>query len=173
MTNEAYQQSISTPAPSQARGAGAVRTSARRNCERGFTLLEVLVATAIMAIAVSAFFSLLSGSLGNASRLQAPSRALLLGRSRMNELLSAGIETDAHTLLPMPLDQKVQGRWDDQYRWEALATRWNAPPDTTSGQPVLVRLALDVYWKTQPGKPEKKLSLETSQLMPEPPRPVR
>ncbi len=146
---------------------------ALRRRARGFTLLEILVATAIMGTAVAALFSLLSGALGNASRLQAPSRALLLGQSRMNELLSAGIDTGVGTLMAMPLDQKLQGRWDDQYRWEAQATRWNASPDIPPGQPVLVRVSLDVFWKTQPGKQEKKLSLETYQLRPEPPRPVQ
>jgi general secretion pathway protein I len=149
------------------------RPLALRTRAHGFTLLEILVATAVMGTAVAALFSLLSGALGNASRLQAPSRALLLGQSRMNELLSAGIDTGLGTLMAMPLDQKLQGRWDDQYRWEAQATRWNAPPDTAPGQPVLVRIALDVFWKTQPGKLEKKLSLETFQLRPEPPRSVQ
>lgn len=149
------------------------RTLALGTHAHGFTLLEILVATAIMGTAVAALFGLLSTSLGNASRLQAPSRALLLGQSYMNELLSAGIDTGVGTLMAMPLDRKLQGRWDDQYRWEAQATRWNPPPDTAPGQPVLVRIALDVFWKTQPGKQEKKLSLETYQLRPEPPRPVQ
>src|SRR5258708_3263609 len=140
---------------------------------RGFTLLEILVATAVMGTAVAALFSLLSGALGNASRLQAPSRALLLGQSRMNELLASGIESGAGTQLALPLDQKLQGHWDDQYRWEAEATRWNTPPNIPPGQPMLVRIALDVFWKTQPGKPERKLSLETYQLRPEPPRPIQ
>lgn len=149
------------------------RPLALRKRAHGFTLLEILVATAIMGTAVAALFGLLSTSLGNASRLQAPSRALLLGQSRMNEMLSAGIESGLGTLVAMPLDLKLQGRWDDQYRWEALATRWNPPPDTAPGQPVLVRIALDVFWKTQPGKQEKKLSLETYQLRPEPQRPIQ
>jgi general secretion pathway protein I len=149
------------------------RPLALRSRARGFTLLEILLATAIMGTAVAALFSLLSGALGNASRLQAPSRALLLGESRMNELLSAGTETGVGTLMAMPLDQMLQGRWDDQFRWEAQATRWNAAPETPPGQLVMVRIALDVFWKTQPGKPEKKLSLETYQLRPEPPRPVQ
>lgn len=148
------------------------RLALRRHAH-GFTLLEILVATAIMGTAVAALFSLLSGALGNASRLQAPSRALLLGQSRMNELLSAGMETGIGTLMVMPLDQKLQGRWDDQYRWEAQATRWNSSPNIPPGQPVLVRVSLEVFWKTQPGKQEKKLSLETYQLRPEPPRPVQ
>ena len=168
-----YPPTIGTRESSEPFRSEKHRPLALRTRAHGFTLLEILVATAIMGTAVAALFGLLSTSLGNASRLQAPSRALLLGQSRMNELLSAGVDTGAGTLLAMPLDQKLQGRWDDQYRWEAQATRWNSPPETLPGQPVLVRIALDVFWKTQPGKPEKKLSLETYQLRPEPPRPVQ
>ena len=136
----------------------------------GFTLLEILVATAILGTAVAALFGLLSGSLGNMQRLRAPSQALLLGQSRMNELLAAGLEAGGQTAVAIPLDQKIQGRWDGQFRWEALATRFNPPPETAPGQTILVRIALDVFWESGPGKPEKELSLESYQLQQEPPR---
>ena len=135
---------------------------------RGFTLLEVLVATAILGTAVAALFGLLSGSLGNMQRLGAPSRAMLLGQSRMNELLATGVETGGRATVAMPLDQKLQGRWDDQYRWEALATRVNTDSDISPGQVIMVHVSLDVFWQTSPGKQEKKLSLETVQLWQEP-----
>ena len=143
------------------------RTGSR---EAGFTLLEILVATAILGTSVAALFGLLSGSLGNMQRLQAPAQAMMLAQSRMNELLAAGVETGGGTAMALPLDQSIQGRWDDQYRWEALATRFNAPPQILPGQPVMVHIALDVFWRTAPGKPEKKLSLETIQLRLEPPK---
>jgi type II secretion system protein I len=130
----------------------------------GFTLLEILVATAILGTAVAALFGLLSTALGNMQRLQAPSQALMLGQSRMNELLAAGLEAT----VPMPLDQRVQGRWNGQFRWEALATRFNPPPNLAPGQLILVRIVLDVFWLPAPGKPEKKLSLESYQLQQEP-----
>ncbi len=143
------------------------RTGSR---EAGFTLLEILVATAILGTSVAALFGLLSGSLGNMQRLQAPAKAMMLAQSRMNELLAAGVETGGGTAMALPLDQSIQGRWDDQYRWEALATRFNAPPQILPGQPVMVHIALHAIWRTAPGKPEKKLSLETIQLRLEPPK---
>jgi len=136
----------------------------------GFTLLEILVATAILGTSVAALFGLLSGSLGNLQRLRGPARAQMLAQSRMNELLAAGVATDGGAMAPIPLDQKIEGRWDEQYRWEALATRFNAPPDIVPGQPVMVRIALDVFWRPSPDRPEKKISMETVQLQKEPPR---
>ena len=145
------------------------RTQRKPADARGFTLLEILVATAILGSAVAALFGLLSGSLGNAQRLQGPSRALMLGQSRMNELLAAGVETGGSATVAMPLDQKLQGRWDDLTRWEALATRTATGPDVPlPGQTILVRVALDVFWKSSFANAEKKLSLETLQLRQEP-----
>ncbi len=54
---------------------------------RGMTLLEMLVATAIMAIVVAGVLSALSGSVRNASRLRDYDRAVQLAQLRMNELL--------------------------------------------------------------------------------------
>ena len=53
---------------------------------RGFTLLEVMVATTIMAIAVVGLLSSLSASLRNAARLTDNDRSALLARRKMDEL---------------------------------------------------------------------------------------
>ena len=54
---------------------------------RGFTLLEVLVATVIMAIAVSGVLAALSTSVRNATRLTDRDRASVFARRKMEELL--------------------------------------------------------------------------------------
>lgn len=150
-----------------------IRAMASRVGQTGFTLLEVLVATAILGTAVTALMGLLSESLGNAQRLRGPSRALMLGQSRMNELLAAGVDMGNGTAVPIPLNEKIQGNWDEQFRWEAFATRFSPIPQTGRGQAAVVRIVLDVYWKPAPGKEEKKLSLETYQLRQEPLEPVQ
>ena len=141
--------------------------------EKGFTLLEVLVATVILGTAVAALFGLLSGALGNLSRLQSPEQALLLGQNKMNELLAAGFETEDDVTVETPLDQKIQGRWDDRFRWESLSTRFRSSPEPAPGETILVRVELDVFWESGAEKEEKQLSFETYQLRREPPRAVR
>ena len=141
-------------------------TSKRRNhdrCEEGFTLLEVLVATVILGTAVAALFSLLSGSLSGARRLQAPEQALLLARSQLNELLSAS-EQGRAAAPALPLDERVRGRWDDQFRWEAQATRVPMARAPIPGEAVLVRIEFDAFWTSGSGDGEQQLSLETYQL---------
>ena len=145
------------------------RRTNREHREAGFTLLEVLVATAILGTAVAALFSLLSGSLSNARRLQAPEQALLLARSQLNELLAASEQGRAASA-PLPLDERVRGRWNDQFRWEAQATRIPTPRPSIPGETILVRIELDAFWNSRSGDGEKQLSLETYQLWQEPAR---
>ena len=133
----------------------------------GLTLLEVLVATAILGTAVAALFSLLSGSLSNARRLQAPEQVLLLARSQLNELLAQSERGRAVSPV-LPLDEEVRGRWNEQIRWEALATRVPSPEPQPAGAPLLVRIEFDAFWNSETGGGEKQLSLETYQLWQEP-----
>ena len=55
--------------------------------ERGFTLLEVLVATTILAVAIIGLVSMLSNTVRNAGRLTDHDRATVLAKRRMDELL--------------------------------------------------------------------------------------
>ena len=147
------------------------RRTNRDHREDGFTLLEVLVATVILGTAVAALFSLLSGSLSNARRLQAPEQTLLLARSQLNELLAAS-EQGRAAAPALPLDERVRGRWNDQFRWEAQATRVPTPRPPMPGETVLVRIKFDAFWKSENGDGEKQLFLETYQLWQEPARVV-
>src|ERR1700732_4798184 len=55
--------------------------------EKGFTLIEVLVAAAIMGIAVAGILGGLSTAARNASKLTQMDRAALLARQKMDEIL--------------------------------------------------------------------------------------
>lgn len=96
----------------------------------GFSLLEVMVATFIMAVAVTALLSNLTTSLRTASRLTDYDRAALLAKHKMDELL----------VTPrLPLLQVVAGRFDPvqtqglQAGWRARATVFEAPPGAGPG----------------------------------------
>jgi general secretion pathway protein I len=110
---------------------------------RGFTLLEMLVATAIMGIAVVGLMANLSASLGNATRLTDYDRAALLAHEKMDELL-----LDPH----LPRMTPVQGLFDPALTgtvtagWSAMLTPFEVPPDAPPGSEVLDQLELRVWW---------------------------
>lgn len=116
--------------------------------ESGFTLLEVLVATTIMGIAVAGLIAGLSQSAKNASRLTDYDRAAMLARTKMNDLL-----LDAN----LPFDGRVEGQFDrDQSGpaaagWRALVQPFDVPPNAGPGTIILQRLALDVWWMPADG----------------------
>jgi general secretion pathway protein I len=119
--------------------------AARRH--RGFTLLEVLVATAIMGIAVAGLMANLRTSLLNASKLGDYDRAAMLARRQMDELMLV-------RPLPkgMPIDglfppERMEGR---RCGWRAVVTPFEgqgapgAPP--APGTRILERIALQIWW---------------------------
>lgn len=60
----------------------------RNRSERGFTLIEVLVATIIMAVAVSALLGNLSTSTANLFKTNEIDRLTFLSKRKMDELIS-------------------------------------------------------------------------------------
>jgi general secretion pathway protein I len=117
---------------------------ARSVKQDGFTLLEVLVATVVMAIAVAGLMSAISSSLRNAARLTDHDRAALLGRQKMDELLVAtGLEKGV----------AFQGTWGPevtdgmQIGWIARLTPFEIPPGARApGMPFIERVELEIWW---------------------------
>ena len=115
----------------------------------GFTLLEVLVATLIMGIAVAGVLGGLSTSVHNASRLTQYDRATLFARSKMNELL---LDSTLKRNVPM------EGVFDATSGWTATIQPFEAPPGTGPGQWVMDRVQLDIWWTD--GANRRAFSLE-------------
>ncbi len=106
--------------------------------KRGFTLLEVMVATVIMAIAITGLLSALSGSLRNAAKLTDYDQATLLGREKMDELLA---------LKKVPRFQTFQGQFEGRNAgWRARVTPYETVPNPAPGYFVLDRIELEVWW---------------------------
>jgi general secretion pathway protein I len=111
--------------------------------QSGFTLLEVLVATLIMAIAVAGLMSAVSTSLRNAARLTDHDRAVLLGHQKMDELLiSTGLEKGV----------PFEGTWGPEVTgggdmgWRARLTPYEVPKGASVGRPFIERVELQIWW---------------------------
>jgi general secretion pathway protein I len=115
-------------------------TAPNRSTESGFTLLEVIVATAIMAIAVIGLLALVSSSLANAARVKESDRAAMLARRQMGELMVSD---------PLPLGAELSGKFDDSTGWQARAEPFDAPASKQAGQPMLVRIQLSIWWESE------------------------
>jgi general secretion pathway protein I len=110
----------------------------------GFTLLEVLVATLIMGIAVTGLIVGLSQSVRNAARLAAYDRAAALARSQMNELLLSD---------QLPFDGLAEGRFEGKppAGWRAVTRPFETQANPGPGSQVLQRIALEVWWQPDGG----------------------
>ncbi len=122
---------------------------------RGFTLLEVLVATLIMAIAVTGLTSAISTSLRGAARLTDHDRAALLARQKMDELLVAD---------GLPRLAPFEGTWGPEVTggvsmgWIARLSPFELPKGAAPDQPFLERVELTIWWMN--GGQRRSFSLE-------------
>lgn len=146
-----------------------------RRRQQGFTLLEVMVATTIMAIAVTALLSSLARSNENAARLQDRDRIVALARTQMQELL----------LMPaLPHAQPLEGRWERAHTGAGIEAGWTARvepitlqrpltpplpgtvvlremlPAAAPGR-VLDRVTLEAWWKSPGAGARKTYTIQT------------
>jgi len=122
--------------------------------QRGFTLLEVLVATALMGLAVTTLLSQLSWSMRSVAKLTDEDRAVIMARQKMDELIIA------KPTEPVALD----GTWppevigDRPAGWHAVIVPFEAPPQAPPTTPILEQIRLDVWWMR--GEQRKTFHLE-------------
>ncbi|HEX4232285.1 MAG TPA: prepilin-type N-terminal cleavage/methylation domain-containing protein [Bryobacteraceae bacterium] len=126
-----------------------------RSREAGFTLLEVMVATLIMGIAVVGLLSNLHVSLRNTARLTDYDRATLFAQHKMDDLLASSL---------LPNYQQITGGYDpgsgsaEDGGWRALARPFEYPPNPQVGDKVLQRVELEIWWNN--GDRRRSFTLE-------------
>lgn len=111
--------------------------------QRGFTLLEVLVATTLMAIAVVSLLAALNTSMRNASRLTNHDRAALVAKRKMEDLL-AQPRLPRMQIIEGPLSPATDAGLEGG--WRAQMLPFEAPPMPQSGMPVLNRVECEIWW---------------------------
>jgi prepilin-type N-terminal cleavage/methylation domain-containing protein len=127
----------------------------RRPGQAGFTLLEMIVATALLGMTIVGLLSLISGSMWNATRVREYDRAAMLARSKMDELL---------TVTPLPLAQALAGNFDQNSGWTAQLDPFEMAGPPAVGSRMLVRVQLTVWWARAGGE-RRSIQVESYRTM--------
>lgn len=144
----------------QGPGLRATRSVPRR--QRGYTLIEVIVAFALLALALTLLLGTLSGAVRQVRWSSDAGRAALHAQSLMD---TVGV---GQVLLPGRRDGQFDG---GRYRWELTVAPWDEP--LPPGAPVVPRtpafhrlyeVALSVQWGD--GGPRERVDLRTLRLAP-------
>jgi len=130
-----------------------------RGRQRGFTLLEVVVAFVVLSLILTSVFQVFSAGLGRAGDLDDYSRALVVAQSK---LAAAGIEEQVK-------EGETSGETPDRrYRWGlAVQKAPQAKEDGTATQGAfdLYRVEVRVAWNSADGR-ERSLAMATLMLGP-------
>ena len=136
-----------------------MRTISRR--QRGFSLIEVLVAFVILALVATALFSLFSVSLNNVAAAEEWSRALTVAESRLDA---------AAVAQPLREGSESGNTADGRVQWTATVAPYVAPavdPELEAASQALAtrlfRISVEVKYTGGDGK-SRTLSLSTVRL---------
>jgi general secretion pathway protein I len=125
--------------------------AAARRCA-GFSLLEVVVAFAILALALGALYQVFSSAGRRASLAQDYGRAVALADAKLAE---PGITA---TLAP----GSQSGESANRFRWQRSVEAALAPAEPAQNAPLLYRITVEVRW-TSDGA-ERAVTLTTLRL---------
>lgn len=109
----------------------------RPHHQRGFTLLEILVAFMLLALVGGALLQLFQGGLRNLDSSAEITHAALLAKSKLTELSALGEVQPGND----------SGRFDDRYRWELALEPYletDALLPESAQQPL--RATIDIRW---------------------------
>jgi general secretion pathway protein I len=118
---------------------------------RGFSLLELLVAVAVMGLALTLLYQVDAGAVRGVADYAAQQRAGVLARSIL----------DARDAVPAQGWQETGE--DAGFTWRVASAPWPTPPGLEVGAPALHEVVVSVQW---PGRQGLR-SLELRTLLPQ------
>jgi len=136
---------------------------AKRRCERGFTLLEVLVTLSVLAITSALILSLISGSLAGIRKVQSRTRTIQHAETVMElSLLDESIKEPT----------TLHGDFADGTRWSLVVGEFELPetdPVSLQQAPVQMQMPLKIFSYTVeimgPESASPDLRLQTLKLI--------
>ncbi|MFH0731099.1 MAG: prepilin-type N-terminal cleavage/methylation domain-containing protein [Pseudomonadota bacterium] len=122
---------------------------------KGFTLIETLVAVMILAISMTVIFQLFSGGLKNSLLVGNYTRACFYAREKMEEFL----------LLNTPPDVSYSGDLENGYKWQVQIDSV-VPEDgdqpATNSKVNLQKITVTIHWDE--GFKEKQFDISTIKI---------
>ena len=103
----------------------------------GFTLVEILVALAILGLTFGLVFNTFSGGFDWLDRAGSEQRATMLAETTLARV--------GHDIALR--DRRQQGDGGDGYRWEIVITPYGDTDDTTPGRLIGHLIAVTVSWR--------------------------
>ena len=125
--------------------------------ERGFTIVEVVIALAILGMGLTVIMELFSGGLRLGKTSGEYIKAVNYGRLKLEEI----------GLKPILEEEMEEGKFDDLFRWQVVTKRVNLLPDEQAKDlkpPVeLFHMDIQIIWKS--GHKEKSIRVESYQTV--------
>ena len=145
----------------------------RNNDSAGFTLLEVMVAVAILAVGLVSLFQLFSGSLRSAKVSADYTKAVIGAQKKMDEILGCLYAEDFEKMDRAGDFESEEGenllegyRWeftDEEYTVPELEEEWSEENHLEEKKFMLKKIIMRIMW--QSGMNEKKLELVTLKML--------